>query len=109
MIEVNLAYVGHLLLSALLVEAVQRNQRRLFVVADADARKYLLTNCGLARSCASRNAHKDSWRSLAIVDFHTILDGSQLSYSLVYIENTILKSSRGAILRRGYLYLTILC
>ena len=48
MVEVYLANIGHLLGRALFVEAVNWDERALLELADANALKDFLCNCGLA-------------------------------------------------------------
>ena len=57
MIEVDLTNIGHLLLSTLLVEAIDWNESALLVFTDSHALENLLRHCRFARGCSSCNSH----------------------------------------------------
>ena len=58
-VEVNTSNIRHLLFGALFVKAINRNQRTLFIFANPNALKNLITNSSFSRCSSTSNANED--------------------------------------------------
>lgn len=77
MVEVDVANVCHLLLCALLVEAVDWDERALLVLTHSNALKNLFAHCCLARRCPARYPHENGFN--ASVHVYNVKRGSACS------------------------------